>query len=220
MNRGRQSPVGDRAARRIGRRLAAVAVTLAAAAAVLWCVSRLGDDARRGVSTHDRYRVRFADIQCNPPPGVDRSTFLAEVRYLAAAPETVQSLDPALADTLTASFSRHPWVAAVERVTVDRDGAVHVSLRHRKPRLALRMADGVRVVDEFGIVLPIAADARGLPEWITKAPSPLPDAGRPWPDEDVGRALELADAHHPRTLEKGSAGWRLSMADGKVLIVK
>lgn len=220
MNRGRQSPVGDRAGRRIGRRLTAAAVTLAAAAAVLWCVSRLGDDARRGVSAHDRYRVRFADIQCNPPPGTDRSTFLAEVRYLASAPETVQSLDPTLADTLTAAFSRHPWVAAVESVIIERDGAVHVSLRHRKPRLVLQTADGVRVVDETGVVLPIAAEARGLPEWITKAPSPLPDAGRSWPDEDVKRALELAEAHHSLTLEKGPAGWRLTMADGKVLMVK
>ena len=36
----------------------------------------------------------------------------------------------------------------------------------------------------------------------------------------VKRAVELVEAHHPKALEKTPQGWRLTMSDGKVLVVE
>src|SRR5262249_23704828 len=74
------------------RKVLAVALTLAAAGGLVWGVARLGELARSGVGPRDRYAVRFADIQCDAPPGLDRPTFLSEVRYVANLPEAIQAL--------------------------------------------------------------------------------------------------------------------------------
>lgn len=200
------------------RRLLAVALTLAAAGALVWGVAKLGDAARLGVGPRDRYAVRFADIACDPPPGMDRPSFLSEVRYVSNVPETFQSLDRELHAKLSAAFTAHPRVAAFDGVSVDAEGAVRVSLRFRTPALAVRLPDGtVRVVDASGVLLPPDAAPDGLPE-VRGIGVPTVPAGQAW--GEVKRALELADAHKPRTLEKSAKGWRLTTADGKQLAVE
>lgn len=202
------------------RWLIVAALTLTATIALIWGIVRLGEQARRGVAMRDRYTVRFADIACEPPPGLDRIKFLAEVRYQSNFPEQFQSLDADLAGKLTAAFIAHPWVLDVERVAVNPKGVVEVTLKYRQPVLAVRTAEGLRIVDGSGMLLPLAADAGKLPELVSPVAVPKVAAGHVWPDATVKRAVELVDAHQPSKLERTTIGWRLTMADGKVLMLE
>jgi hypothetical protein len=218
VSRGKKPvPAAASRGRRFGRRLAIVTATLAAAAGLVWGLARLGDEARQGIWPRDRYRVRFDAIDCDTPPGRDRATFLAEVRYLANAPETVSALAPDLSTSLASAFIKHPWVAACESVRAGPAGGIQVRLRFRKPVLAVQTASGPRVVDAGGVLLPLDADRAGLPELMSPlAPPPTP-AGQVWADETIAKALALVDAHHPRSLERAATGWRLTLGNGQTL---
>jgi hypothetical protein len=143
------------------------------------------------------------------------------VRYVSNFPESFQSLDPELQHKLTAAFARHPWVARVDGVSVSSNGTVEVKLRFRVPVLAVHpMAGSTRLVDAEGMLLPPEASTNGLPELVNAVQTPIPLAGEVWHDADVKRALELVEAHQLRRLEKTSAGWRLTTADGKTLVAE
>jgi len=209
------------AGRRPVRWLLAAVVTLAIVAGLVWGVARLGEEARRGIGSRDRYAVHFDSIECDLPPGLARSTFLSEVRYVSNFPETYQSLDPDLNAKLTKAFSAHPWVAGVDDVSVNANGAVRVKLRFRIPVLAVQpKGRAVRFVDAASVLLPPEASADGVAGLVNPVHTPLPLAGQVWPDADVKRAVELVESHHPRRLEKTPQGWRLTTADGKTLVVE
>ncbi|MCE9561644.1 MAG: hypothetical protein K8U57_06275 [Planctomycetes bacterium] len=206
---------------RLVRRLIVVALTLAVGVGVVWGVARLGEEARRGIGSRDRYAVHFASIECDSPPGLERVAFLSEVRYVANFPESFQSLDPELNAKLTAAFAAHPWVAGVEDVSVTTDRVVQVKLRFRVPVLAVHPQNGtVRLVDSAGVLLPPEASPDGTAELTSPVATSLPLAGQVWPDADVKRAVELVESHHPRRLEKTPQGWRLTTADGKTLVLE
>jgi hypothetical protein len=202
------------------RSLLAVLLTLGAAAGLLFGLSRLGDEARRGIGPRDRYAVRFADIRCDPPPGTARDTFLTEVRYGSNVAPTFQALDPDLGAKLTSAFASHPWVAGVDAVTVEPPDVVTVRLTYRTPVLVVASGGGKRAVDAKGVLLPASAPTAGLTELLTAAALP-PDApaGKPWPDKLVLRAAPVAAEYRPRTIEPSDQGWQLVMPDGKKLVV-
>jgi hypothetical protein len=193
-----------------------IAVTLGVAAALLFGLSRLGDEARRNIGPRERYTVRFAAIHCEPPPGTDRDTFLTEVRYAANADATFQSLDPDLVAKLTAAFAAHPWVASVEGVVVEPPDVVTVKLTYRTPVLAI----GARAVDAKGILLPPSAPTAGLPE-LLNAPALPSDAmaGKAWPGDVVVPAAPVAAEYKPKTIERTQQGWQLVQPDGRKLLV-
>lgn len=198
------------------RPIIAVLVTLGVAAALLFGLSRLGDEARRNIGPRERYTVRFADIRCDSPPGTTRDTFLTEVRYAANAEATFQSLDPDLGAKLTAAFAAHPWVAGVEGVVVEPPDVVTVKLTYRTPVLAI----GARAVDAKGILLPPEATTAGLPELLKASPlPPEATAGKPWPDDIVVRAAPVAAEYKPKTIERTAQGWQLVQPDGRKLLV-
>ena len=124
---------------------------------------------------------------------------------------------------LSAAFAAHPWVEEVKGVSIEPENRVRVNLKFRTPALAVRIAgtkDRVRVVDGSGVLLPLAAESQGLPALQTPVLAPTTPSGEPWPDESVQRAVELVQAHHPQQLEKTANGWRLTMGDGKSLLVE
>ena len=205
------------------RRLVAFLLTLAVAGGLAWGVKWLGDSARRGLGPRDRYAVRFGDIECDTPPGLNRPAFLAEVRFVSKCPESFQSIDPELTPKLTAAFTAHPWVAAVESVSVEPPATVRVRLKFRVPALAVKIAGAeglMRVVDNTGVLLPSSTDSSGLPELVTPVLAPTTPSGQPWADDTVRRAVELVEAHHPQRLEKTLKGWRLTTTDGKTVVVE
>jgi len=201
------------------RPVLAAGATLAVVAGLLYGLGRLGDEARRRVGPRERYEVRFADVECDAPPGLDRPTFLAEVRYAGKFPETFNLFAADAADRLSAAFAAHPWVKAVEGIDVEPPARVRVRLRFRVPVLAVKTGDGVRLVDDAAVLLPVSAAPPGVPELRTVLPAPAVAAGQPWADETVRRAVELVAAYHSRTLERTPTGWRLTAPDGKVLVI-
>jgi hypothetical protein len=202
------------------RPVLAMLLTLGAVAGLLFGLGWVGDHARKGLGPHDRYRVRFADVECDTPPGCDRPTFLSEVRYVSDVPDTFQLLDPELTPKLSAAFAAHPWVEAVDGVDVEPPARVRVRVRFRTPALVVRLeSGGVRLVDENGVLLPVSEAPLGLAELATAVRDPQSQAGKLWPDDTVKRAVELVRSYHPRRLEKTSSGWRLTGPDGKVLTI-
>jgi hypothetical protein len=198
----------------------AVAVTLAVVAGLLYGLGRLGDEARRRVGPRDRYLVRFADIECDAPPGLDQSAFLAEVRYVGKLPETFNVLDEEATDRLTAGFAAHPWVKAVEGVDLEPPTRVRVRLRFRVPVLAIQLLpDNVTVlVAEDCVALPTSPVPPGVTGFAGRWHA-QPQVGQVWDEEYVKRAVELAVTYHPKRVDLTLNGWRLTMPDGKVLVI-
>jgi len=219
------SPRKDDATGRRSRTRQAVVflLTLAAAAGAVWGIKTLGDSAQRGIADRERYSVLFSDIACDAPPGHTRESFLSEVSYHSQFPRRFQSIDPDLPSNLSAAFAAHPWVAAVEQVSVEPENRIRVRLRFRVPALAVRIAgttDQIRAVDSNAVLLPLRAAEEGLPRLLSPVLAPTTPSGQKWVDDSVIRAVELVDAHHPISLEKTRQGWRLTMADGRVLAVE
>jgi hypothetical protein len=187
------------------RPLLAIVLTLAAVAAVVVALGWVGDEALRRVGGRDRYRTPFADIQCDPPPGLDRTTFLAEARYAGGLPETVNALDPADRERLAAGFANHPWVEAVEGVTAEPGGGARVALRFRTPVLAVTTTDRTpRLLDRTGVLLPVAPTPPGVAELAGTVPPPRVAAGEVWGEPVVAAAVrEVAE----------ETGWALDRDD-------
>ena len=201
------------------RPLLAAAITVGVTVGVLSALGWLGDAARREIADRDRYAAKFADIECAAPAGLSRAEFLTEVRYTSNAPETFQVLDPELKSKLTAAFTSHPWVEAVESVVVEQS-AVRVGLKFRSPFLAIRVDGGAtRAVDASGVLLPLGDLPPNLAEVTSPFPKPTTPAGAVWADDDVRRVVELAKLYPLRKLDRTPKGWRLTRDDGAVLLV-
>ncbi|MFO0798954.1 MAG: hypothetical protein U0804_15915 [Gemmataceae bacterium] len=197
----------------------AVLITLAAAAAALVALNLVGGDALRRIGGRDRYRVPFGDIACDSPPGLDRATFLAEVRYAGELPETISPLEATDRNRLATGFARHPWVESVEAVTPE-PGGVRVALRFRRPVLAVTTAAGEpRLLDANGVLLPVTPTPPGVPELLGRVAAPRISAGEVWGEPDVRRALDLRLTYGATRIERTPGGWKLTLADDRVLVV-
>jgi hypothetical protein len=121
----------DALPRRWPRRLVAVVLGLAAVAIVLGGLVAVGNVAREALGPRDRYLLRFADIECSAPPGQDHATFLDDVQYNGQFPDSINILDPTLAERLRAAFSRHGKVERVGKITIVPPRRVTVELSFR-----------------------------------------------------------------------------------------
>ncbi|HEX4610621.1 MAG TPA: hypothetical protein VH092_20695 [Urbifossiella sp.] len=209
------------AARRPWRSVVVVAGTLVGVTAVVLALNQAGAEALRRVGGRDRYRTPFADISCDTPPGLDRPTFLAEVRYVGGLPDRVNALDPADRDRLTAGFVKHPWVEVVDGVIAEPGSVVRVALRFRTPVLAATTTAGTtRLLDARGVLLPVTPTPTGVAELVGAVPPPQVAAGEVWEEPTVVAALRLVGSYHPARLEKSADGWRLTAPDGKLYAVR
>ena len=194
-------------------------VALALAFGVLVGIAWFGTRAGTDVSPNARYTVPFADIESAAPLGLDRRGFLTEVRFLNDLPETLQSVDPKLPEQLKAAFAKHPWVRAVDGVTVAVEGRIRVELQFREPALVLLIGPGSvpRAVDRDGVLLPANAQTANLPVLQNRRVPIHLAAGQVWPDPDVRRAIELALLYPCEKIERVTGNWHLTRAGGKVL---
>lgn len=193
----------------------AVLITLFVAAGALVALNVVGGDALRRIGGRDRYRVPFADIRCDTPPGLDRATFLVEVRYAGDLPDSVSPLDDAERTRLAAGFAKHPWVESVEAVTPE-PGGVRVALHFRKPILAVTTTTGEpRLLDRNGVLLPVTPTPPGVAELVGRVAPPRVAAGEVWAETDVSAAVRLVESYRPARLEKVGGGWRLTGPDGR-----
>jgi hypothetical protein len=148
----------------------------------------LGRYARERLDERQHYTVAFSALQSESPPGMDRTTFLAEVQYLGGFPDQINVLEPKLASRLQAAFALHPWVERVDGVSLRGDGGPTVRLVIRTPVLAV----AGRAVDRFGILLPAGASTDGLPVMPGASAPPKGRAGTPWGDPAVEAAARAA----------------------------
>ena len=182
-------------------------------------LSHLGDRAATEVVPHPRYTVAFADIETEAPPGRDRKTFLTEVRFLGDLPETLQSVDPNLAEHLKAAFRKHPWVLDVGEVSVAPPGIIRAEVTFREPALAVKIGTEPkpRALDRTGVLLPADAAIAQLPVLVNRQIPIGIAAGQKWPDPDAQRAVELVRLYPCATIEHVLEGWQIVQANGKVV---
>lgn len=198
--------------------MVAVLLTLAVVCGIFYGFDRLGDEALHRIGLRERFRVAFIDVQCDVPPELDRHTFLTEVRYVSKFPDSLNALDESDREHLSRAFGTHPWVEAVEGVSVEAGNAVTVKLKFRVPILAVHLESGaVRFVDSHGVLLPEVEPPKGIANLANVVPARNVVAGRVWPDDTVKRAVDLVNAYRPRSLEKTATEWRLVLPDGKTL---
>ena len=200
------------------RPVVAVLLTLAVVCGIFFAFDRLGEEALHRIGLRERYRVAFIDVQCDVPPELDRHNFLTEVRYVSKFPDSLNALDEFDREHLSRAFGTHPWVEAVEGVSVEAGNAVKVKLKFRVPILAVHLEGGaVRLVDVHGVLLPEVESPKGIAELTNLVPAPNVVAGQVWPDDTVKRAVDLVNAYRPKQLERTATEWRLVLPDGKTL---
>jgi hypothetical protein len=187
------------------RWLAQAAVLTAAMVAIFAGVIWLGQYARDRISEDDRFQFAFADIDCQPPPGLERRAFLDEVLYHARCPERFSLMEAGLPERLKGYFAKHPWVARVDKVELQAPRGVHVQLTYRQPVLAVvvpRQLSGsgsgrrdqqwpLRGVDDEGVLLPKKAPLEKLP-MLFDAPPPTARTDWHWGDAGVEAAARVA----------------------------
>jgi hypothetical protein len=179
----------------VRRQLIIAVLTLGACGAVLGAILLAGWFSRTSLQSTGRYQIQFGQIDCLSPPGVERETFLGQVRYYGEMPETVSLLDDALRDRLIAAFSGHPWVEHVDKIEIGPGQRIAVALKFRTPVLAVEYFNPmpvVRAVDRRGILLPVAAATQSLPRLTGKNIQAPVGAGRAWGSPDVEGAASVA----------------------------
>lgn len=181
--------------RRFMLRGAVLALGVAGFFAGLFFLGRWALDELRG---QDRYAIALVDIDCPAPPGMTVAEFLDEVHYDGRLPERFSVLEEGLSEKLAAAFRMHPWVSDVDEVAIHPPRHVQVRLTFRRPVLAIKLGEQVRVVDGEGILLPKQASAEGLPVFAGNAKGPQGTAGSKWGDPEVERrARESAAKKNP-----------------------
>jgi hypothetical protein len=163
-------------------------IAVLAAAAVVFGLVWLGQFGRAWLEQRRHYSVKFADLHCDSPPGMDRTRFLAEVQYCGSFPDQINLLDPSLVNRVQAAFMLHPWVERVDSVNLRGPDGPTVALVIRKPVLVV----AGRVVDRFGVLLPTGTPTDGLPTYPGEPPPPKGRDGLPWGDPDVEAAARKA----------------------------
>lgn len=210
MPRARKEPPPPPAKAGPARRLAQFALPVLAGAAALAAVVWLGRLTRDDLSAE---RLTFADVQCQPPPGMTREEFLVEAQYLAGLPDGLDVRDEATADRVRQALAGHPWVREA-RVRVWR-GGVRAEVEYRTA--VLWVAAKERAVDGQGVLLPISAGLEGLPV-MAGAVRPFGRAGQPWGDADVEAAAKVVGVLAERRDAIGLGRFAVWVDEGVVVL--
>jgi hypothetical protein len=157
---------------------------------VLLGVQTLGRWTRSGLRSSEQYQLLFADIDCQPPPALNRADFLNQVQFAADLPEHLALLADEWPGVLQRAFSRHPWVESVQRIEVLPNRQVRVQLVHRTPVLAVLQMGEKRAIDSHGVLLPKAAVGEDLPVYCSPVSPPLArvQPGAVWGDATLESA--------------------------------
>jgi hypothetical protein len=181
----------------IGRVLLAAAIVTGCTAAALGLWQRL----RPHVSAQPEYLVDVRELDVTPPPKWIRANVKTEVLRDAGLPPQISILDERLKETLTQSFSLHPWVGAVEKVETSYPARIRVTVAYRRPVAMVEVHDGLLPVDARGVLLPpedfTPQEALRYPRVAGLAGSPLGPIGTRWGNPVVEAAAKLAEVLEP-----------------------
>jgi hypothetical protein len=213
------------------------------AAFFLFGLVALGRAARAGLRDRSAYVLTFRDIDCQPPPGMERLDFLDDVRTMTRQPEVVHLLDEDAPARLRRAFAVHPWVESVRRIEVSRPSQskskIQVEMVYRKPVLAVplsaeaksgkRMAErsrytpcadgcGWRIVDAQAVLLPPSAPKAHLPIFIGDATPPAGPAGTHWGDARVAAAAKTVAFLKPHLKRLGLQDCEVETIEGELVL--
>jgi hypothetical protein len=160
--------------------------------------------------------IAFTDIECEPPPGLDRQELLMEARYLAELPLRISLLDPDANETIVRGLSAHPWVAEVRRVEQLPPGRVRVQLTYRVAVLAVERP--ALAVDRLGVLLPQTARRDALPVLCCSVAPPAGGPGHLWGDRTVTGAAAVAGQLLPHLKTLKLAGCRIEVDRGDLVL--
>jgi hypothetical protein len=203
-------------------------VAVAAGLLLLAGVLALGGWARQRLRQEEARSVPLDDLDVQPPDGLSRGEFLAEVRSLASLPDRLPLLDPDLPGMLARAFAGHPEVEGVGRVEVLPGRRVRALVTYRRAALAVSLPPGCtpegggvlvetrsgvgqsarvlcRAVDRSGILLPARATRGGVPVLSTEVDPPAGPAGTAWGDARVQAAAAVAGLLAPHLARLGLA---------------
>lgn len=185
------------------------------------CVFVLGD--RASLCLHERTAATpFADIRVEPPPGMSREDFLAEVQYQSDLPDQLLLTDTQILARVEQAFARHAWVEKIQRVEM-RGQKLTVEARYRRPALIVPCPDGPRVLDRNGIVLPASARGPDLPVYQGPPPAAVAPTGSRWTETEALACAVVVGYVPAEWLGVGSAtvdrrGVVLGLRDGSRVI--
>jgi hypothetical protein len=207
-------PVADTPRDRLPvRALAKIGATLAAAVTLYAAVAWIGRAAGEAVAQRPEYQVPFDAIAVSVPPGVDRETFLNEVKYLGTPPKVYSRVDVAARAILADAFAKHPWVQSAVPAA---DAEAPVTLVFRTPALRVITQDGPeRLVDTKGVLLPVTPWPGPLPTLRTPQPSPLSPAGELWLNPHLRTALTFVNDYAAWDLTLSAGQWSFTQQNGK-----
>lgn len=160
---------------------------------------KLFDAAQTHVGHQARFRVAARDVVVTPLPVWIRTDLLADVQRLGDLPDTLDTLDPGLAEDLRDAFALHPWVREVIEVRVIHPATIRVKLAYREPVAVVHTARSLEAVDRDGVLLP----AGELPDpqlYLTVTgvrSTPTGPVGTQWDDPSLHAAVATADALSP-----------------------
>ena len=144
--------------------------------------------------------MSLADVEVTPLPLWIHGNVLEEAQYLAGLPETLNTLDPHLAQDLHDAFAIHPWVRQVLEVRVSHPAAARIKLAYREPVAVVRTATALEPIDREGVLLPrrgfANADLYLTINGVRSTPSGPP--GTQWNDPAIVAGAVTADALAPQ----------------------
>ena len=200
-----------------------VVLSLTVVGCLVVLIAWLGQLATSQLGSRDRYRVALSSVSFDTPAVVDRKSFLAEVRYVSALPESIDTADNQLPAVLKLAFEKHPWVERFEDVVVLPTGEVQLKILYRVPQMTIlwRHANDLetRALDKHGVLLPINATTTNLPVLLNERGVPDAEAGKIWPEDEVLRALEFSMSYPLRTISRTKFGWSLIETSGRTMLI-
>jgi hypothetical protein len=201
--------------------LVPILVPVVTAGAVLALILFLGQRAWEDLRQQGTYRVAFAEIECTPPDGLSRVSFLNEVQYLEGLPEELPLLNPQLSEQLSHAFAAHPWVERVRGVEINPPRQIRVDLVYRTPVLSVSLSPArdpqglprTRAVDRHGVLLPLVHRQEPLPLFITPVDLPEEGPGKRWGDERVQAAAATLALLRPHLAGLGLADCQVEVKE-------
>jgi hypothetical protein len=122
--------------------------------------------------------------------------FQAEVFRALSLEKPLSLMDDDLVDRIKTAFSRHPWIAKVNRIEKRHPAGVAVDVVYRQPVCLVEVPGGVLAVDVEGFILPsedfTPVEPTRYPLLTGVDRSPAGSVGSRWSDAKVVGGAEIA----------------------------
>ena len=154
------------------------------------------------VSQKAKFQMSVDRIDLTPATGSAPQDIVQTVAKSHPEWKNRSLLEANLAADLAAAFSKHPWIAHVDRVEKTRQGRVMIQVTYRTPVAMVQTHRGLYPVDANGVLLPpkdfSVAESDQLPHLLQVRSMPSGLAGTVWGDPLVVAGAKLCNALIPK----------------------